>query len=157
MLLTFSNFSIYGDNNAFKNLKDKPDQAKQTDDNLAQITNLTNNQLDYEEAGLKGELRSKTVERFLKTMNGTSAGENNNQTKLSFDIFYQIVTYFLYMVMWLLKLYRSFVFIFRTFVTESTIELVVTGKFESKIKAQVHDLCNQREALSEYFKIAIIQ
>jgi len=60
------------------------------------------------------------------------------------------------MVLWLLKLHRSFVFIFRTFVTESTLELVVTGKFESKIKAQVHDLCNQRKALSEYFKIAII-
>ena len=157
MLLTFSNFSIYGDNNAFKNFKDKPDLAKQTDDNLAQIKNLTNNEIDYEEAGSAGELRSKTVERFLKTMNGTSAGVKNNQMKLSFDIFYQIVTYFLYMVLWLLKLYRSFVFIFRTFVTESTLELVVTGKFESKIKAQVHDLCNQREALSEYFKIAIIQ
>jgi hypothetical protein len=26
----------------------------------------------------------------------------------------------------------------------------------SKIKAEVHDLCKQREALSEYFKIAII-
>lgn len=60
------------------------------------------------------------------------------------------------MALWLLKLYRSFVFIFRTFVTESRFELIVTGKFESKTKAEVHDLCKQREALSDYYKIAII-
>jgi len=34
--------------------------------------------IDYEEAGSAEEFRSKTVEGFLKTMNGTSADQKNN-------------------------------------------------------------------------------
>ena len=50
MLLTFSNFSIYGDNNAFKNFKDQPLKANKTEDNFAEIVNVTNEQIDYEDA-----------------------------------------------------------------------------------------------------------
>ena len=73
MLLTFSNFSIYTDNNAFKKYKyDAQHFNRKTSDNLAQIRNMTDDQTDYEDAGQAGGFRSRSVEEFLKRFNGTT-------------------------------------------------------------------------------------
>ena len=52
-LLTFSNFSFYSDNNAYKRYKnDDLYSHTETGDELAHIRNLTDNHTDYEDSGL---------------------------------------------------------------------------------------------------------
>jgi hypothetical protein len=52
-LLTFSNFSFYSDNNAYKRYKnDALYSHTETGNELAQIRNLTDDHTDYEDSGL---------------------------------------------------------------------------------------------------------
>ena len=89
VLLTVSNFSIYSDNNAFKNYKKEALHLNRKNaDNLAQIRNMTDNHTDYEEAGKAGRFRSGSVEGFLKGLNGTSGVNQKNILDQSFDIYF---------------------------------------------------------------------
>ena len=61
MLLNTSNFTIFRDNNAFKNYKHDVSSYKRTDDDLAKIKNLTDNQTNYEDAGQREVLGVKVL------------------------------------------------------------------------------------------------